>query len=562
MYSNLKRYTFKFSSLINLIIWRKTRYAICLFFFILSYQVLLAALQDSSNTFDPEINNNIEFPQNEEPDTAITALNLAYKISIDRGDTLPAIYTLLKKADFHGSRANYGEAYDNFWDALSLADKLSENTLIKAEIYRELGRLYSFYKREEESEAYLLNSLKLKKQLLKEKKIDSADLVRNFYAITATYREWNQPQKARQFLDSSYTYFHDKPGQLPKEFLAFEEAFVLSQLGKPEEALGLMKKLQPWFEANHPHYLVLFYTYLGDIYKQQDQSLQGQDYYERAIKTANYYQKHLDFTPLIYEKLSDVQKEMGMYQKALSSLEIAKELDATFFDSRSKRNRPILLIKDEFRVEKAKQQAVIQQQKLLSLEQKNEISWLQKLLLLFAIIFLIAIGILYFKNLRSKHIAENEFLRKKKELEIEKANQLVELKNKELATSALQLVEKDQFVKELEKRFKETDDDIKSTEVKSIFKSLSHNNSQHWEEFKLRFTSINEKFYENLIQSYPNLSQKDQKIAALVKLNFSSKEMAGLLGISVQSVHTARYRLRKKMGLKRDDNLEEIISGF
>ncbi len=37
------------------------------------------------------------------------------------------------------------------------------------------------------------------------------------------------------------------------------------------------------------------------------------------------------------------------------------------------------------------------------------------------------------------------------------------------------------------------------------------------------------------------------------------KEAAIIMGISPESVKTARYRLRKKLGLEREDNLIEYI---
>ncbi|MFW2376918.1 MAG: helix-turn-helix transcriptional regulator, partial [Cellulophaga baltica] len=81
-------------------------------------------------------------------------------------------------------------------------------------------------------------------------------------------------------------------------------------------------------------------------------------------------------------------------------------------------------------------------------------------------------------------------------------------------------------------------------------------------EFEARFTAINQSFYKNLKDTYPSLSQTDLKLCALVKLNFSSKEMSSLLGISIESVHTSRYRLRKKLNLERNDNLTEFIANF
>ncbi len=85
-------------------------------------------------------------------------------------------------------------------------------------------------------------------------------------------------------------------------------------------------------------------------------------------------------------------------------------------------------------------------------------------------------------------------------------------------------------------------------------------NHRNWEEFEARFVSINQSFYRRLQEKFPQLSQRDLKLCALIKLNFSSKEMAKLLGISVESAHTSRYRLRKKLNLTREVNLTEFIA--
>ncbi|MEM6380985.1 MAG: helix-turn-helix transcriptional regulator, partial [Bacteroidota bacterium] len=69
-------------------------------------------------------------------------------------------------------------------------------------------------------------------------------------------------------------------------------------------------------------------------------------------------------------------------------------------------------------------------------------------------------------------------------------------------------------------------------------------------------------FYRHLKEKFPKLTQGDLKLCALIKLNFSSKDVAKLMGISVESVHTTRYRLRKKLGLQREDNLTEYIAMF
>ncbi|MEO1012970.1 MAG: hypothetical protein AAFX53_16850, partial [Bacteroidota bacterium] len=208
------------------------------------------------------------------------------------------------------------------------------------------------------------------------------------------------------------------------------------------------------------------------------------------------------------------------------------------------------------------QQKLIQQQRLEQLEQEEEISLLQRVILLGSLIFLLIIGWIYVRQLQTRHKTENQLLRRRRELEIEKTEELLELKNKELAVSALQLVEKDEFLRMLKDKLKDNGDMVKASELKQVLRSVSVSNDNNWEEFKLRFTAVNEKFYKKLIGKYPRLTQSDQKICALIKLNFTSKDMARLLGISVESVHTTRYRLRKKMGLDRSVNLEEFIGSM
>ena len=124
------------------------------------------------------------------------------------------------------------------------------------------------------------------------------------------------------------------------------------------------------------------------------------------------------------------------------------------------------------------------------------------------------------------------------------------------------MVEKDEFLSLLKSKFKKGRENIGTREVAQILRSISVSNARSWQEFRLRFTAVNEEFYQKITNQYPGLSQGDQKICALIKLNFSSKDMARLLGISVESVHTTRYRVRKKMGLSRSTNLEDFIAAF
>ena len=63
-----------------------------------------------------------------------------------------------------------------------------------------------------------------------------------------------------------------------------------------------------------------------------------------------------------------------------------------------------------------------------------------------------------------------------------------------------------------------------------------------------------------LKQKYPHLTQNDIKICSYIRMGMSSKEIASLMNIEVISAQSARYRLRKNMGLSQEDSLSDIIS--
>ncbi|WP_276166106.1 hypothetical protein [Zobellia alginiliquefaciens] len=510
---------------------------------------LNAVVTNSDSTTVVVQENNIDF------------LKSAVEETLKTGDTAQTAWKLLTLTDAYSHHANYAKAYETIWRALSLTDNY-DNQVLRSYIYRRLGALYSYNKRQKEALKYLQMSLDIMKNLVDRGVMPRASLANNYYTFSYTYRGLNQAKLARKYLDSSYIYYSDTSDKLALPFYKFEESYVLREEGKNEEALQTLKDIEPWFKENYPSYLVLIYAYFAEIYKKLGELEKTIDYYKKAIEISDKYQSHIDFTPFIYEKIAENYHLLNNDTEAFRNLNKAKALNAKFFDGRSENNISLMEIKNEYRLQKELQEEVIRQQRLEKLEQQDKISMLQRIILIGSLIFIIIIGYIYVKHIRSKHLAEKQMIRKTKALEMQKTKELLETKNKELAASTLQLVEKDEFLKKLKTELRGEDGTIKVAEINRVLKSISVGSNNNWEEFKLRFTDVNKNFYKKLNSTYPNLSQTDQKICALIKLNLTSKDMARLLGISTKSVHTTRHRLRKKMGLQRSDNLEELIASL
>ena len=495
------------------------------------------------------------------PDSAIYYFNKSYDAYLQNRDTVNAIKRLLDKAYVYENNAKYAYSYNALWQSLLLLDNI-DNESLESVIYHRLGRIYSYYKREDKAIEYLKKALAIQKNSVEPDSSDVSNLVPYYYSIASTYRELSKPNLTKSYLDSCYLFFDKKNKIIQKSYLDFEKAYYLSTQNKNNSALELMFNIQPWFQKNTPSYMVLFYKYLGDIYLNKRNLTKSENLYLQSLDVSKKYNSHLDFTPLVYEKLAEVKYLKKDFKNAFKYINIAKQLNEQFFDSRSLRSQNLLEIKDDYRLEKERQERIIKEQYLKQLEQEDQIIRLQRIILIISLVFLLIVGLGFFNHLRTKHKAEKELIRKRKELEIKKTQELLELKNRELAASALQLIEKDEFLKDLKTKVREGGDKLKVHELNKVLRSVSVNNNKNWDEFRMRFIEVNKDFYNQIFEKHPNLSQGDQKICALIKLNFSSKEMARLLGISVESVHTVRHRIRKKMKLPRSVNLEDYINSL
>lgn len=80
-----------------------------------------------------------------------------------------------------------------------------------------------------------------------------------------------------------------------------------------------------------------------------------------------------------------------------------------------------------------------------------------------------------------------------------------------------------------------------------------------WNEFRRLFEKVHTNFFVKLKQKYPTLTQSEVRLMALIKLNLARKEMADMLGISPDSVKKTRQRIKKRIELPDNMDLEEIV---
>ena len=144
----------------------------------------------------------------------------------------------------------------------------------------------------------------------------------------------------------------------------------------------------------------------------------------------------------------------------------------------------------------------------------------------------------------------------------------IDYKNKELALSTMHIVQKNETLSKLREELDAVLHQVKDTEVRDQIRKVvgilsdDQRLEDDWESFAFHFDQVHTHFLRRLQESYSQLSPKDLKLCAYLRMNLATKEIAPLLNISVRGVEISRYRLRKKMNIDPDINLSDFMMKF
>lgn len=143
----------------------------------------------------------------------------------------------------------------------------------------------------------------------------------------------------------------------------------------------------------------------------------------------------------------------------------------------------------------------------------------------------------------------------------------VEHKSKELASSTMSIIKKNEFLMQLKEIIEKQKAELGSRYPDKYFNHLNKkideniSNQDDWQIFQNHFEQAHDQFFAKMKGAFPQLTPSDLRLCAYLRMNLSSKEIAPLLGISVRGVENHRYKLRKKMNVEHDKSLVNIING-
>ena len=190
---------------------------------------------------------------------------------------------------------------------------------------------------------------------------------------------------------------------------------------------------------------------------------------------------------------------------------------------------------------------------------RQELIYLIIVGILFTIAFLIFL-IWYFQKTR---LQKSELKRKNLQLEKENIANILDKKNRELTATVLNLIERNEFIAKLSERL-QNNEDITGTDkpdsINDIIKTIDRDVANKlWKEFELRYMEVHKDFHHRLTTTYPTLTTNERKLCAFMVLNMSTKDISSITYQSEHSIKIARYRLRKKLGLSKNENLTSFL---
>jgi hypothetical protein len=143
----------------------------------------------------------------------------------------------------------------------------------------------------------------------------------------------------------------------------------------------------------------------------------------------------------------------------------------------------------------------------------------------------------------------------------------LEHKKRELASISTNIVQENEQISNILKDLKYYTSLLKLDKDKSIFNPLIQSIKRILTEkrkedlYTDQFNAAYPGYFEYLTRTYKDLTTSDLKLCTFLRMNLNTKEIADIMGLSVRSVESRRYRLRKKLQLSKDEDLvSKLIS--
>ena len=135
---------------------------------------------------------------------------------------------------------------------------------------------------------------------------------------------------------------------------------------------------------------------------------------------------------------------------------------------------------------------------------------------------------------------------------------------RELSSYTLFSTQKSKLLQELSDDLKilaALDTDESKMMIEKIRRKIASNldEKENWISFKVQFERVHTGFFNELENTYAELTTNDLKHCAYVRMGLSNAEIADILFVGKKAVEMSHYRLKKKLGLPKEVSLKQAM---
>jgi DNA-binding CsgD family transcriptional regulator len=458
---------------------------------------------------------------------------------------LAGAYT--QKAYIYLDTKQYTAMFDGYLNMVAIVKDLTE-TEYRGRNYSLYSAAYSFYRFNDYEKAIFIA------KEVQPSKVEYNTITLTYDLIASAFLKLDEFDSSRLWFNKTFVYTTAPHRENPEWqgilngnigyswYLQKEYDKAIPYL---EKGLALTTATKIWDNATN------FNCILADINLQQGNIAKANELLQNA---KNIIPKNDDDNLYkLYSGLSNYYRKTGNTAQTLfyqDSMLFYKDKIATERSTNKK-----ITAEFNFELEKRKQDEILLQ------AETNRQKWVRNFIIsgLFAIMLL---GLFYYNRQRTRQLYKQKQLINEKRIaeeELKIASVQLDDFTKSLKVKN-NLIEK--FTAEIEK-LQALPCNIVTPEQTAYLNQIRDSailTDDDWDDFRKRFEKVHSGFLERLKITLPDLSPAETRFIALAKLNLSNKEMAAMLGVSVDAMRTIRYRLRKKLHLSEEGDIQELVN--
>lgn len=374
---------------------------------------------------------------------------------------------------------------------------------------------------------------------------DSSRIGRAYATLSAFYGRAEMPDEAMEMAQKGFDILKYYGSDIERCAAYNQMAFTYSDDGLWKDALPLLDTALLFMRLSGVlDQLAGMYLNIGNCHREIGNMPKAQQYLQQAVAMADSSgQMHIKARSL--ERLSQIAEATGKTADALPLYRQAVALKDSIFKADKVKRLQELEVQYQTR-EKEQEILLLRAEERASAARRNML-WS---------LWIVSIAAACYGLLRWRaqaRFSKNELTRSRTQLQeftqilIEKNARLIEL---EEAASNLQGSEPE---------ISHATEDSDTTPSGSDLYNFRILTDQDWNTFKQLFERSYPNYLHRLRSAFPDITSAEERLGLLLKMNLQRQEIATMLGVSDSTVKKGRARLRRRLALTEDQNLEEFL---